>query len=143
MLKKIAKIRKKKYTGPPPHEHFFFLWGTKGKKLPLWHQMEKTFFGGPKEIKTSFFQASPLRNFFFSWSLKGSFFLLVPQRKFFSLWSPKGKKFAHGGEGRRKSFYFLGNFFKYVKKLINFLNFLNIKVAKSKSFGFLLQIGFF
>ena len=31
-MKKIAKKREKKYTGPPPHEQIFFLWGTKGKK---------------------------------------------------------------------------------------------------------------
>ena len=31
MLKKIAK--KKICTGPPPFVQFFFLWGTKGKKI--------------------------------------------------------------------------------------------------------------
>ena len=38
-----------------------------------------------------------------------------------------------------------GNFFQHVKKLLNFWNFVNIKVAKSKSnrLGFLLQIRFF
>ena len=91
MLKKIAKKIVKKYTGPPPHEQIFFLWGTKGKKLPLGHQMEKT----------SFFQ--PLEELFSSLGRAG--FL---------------------------SFYFLGYFLQRVKKLLNFWNFVNIKVAKFK-----------
>ena len=37
---------------------------------------------------------------------------------------------AHGGSGL--GFYFFGNFFQHVKKLLNFWNFINIKVAKSK-----------
>ena len=38
-----------------------------------------------------------------------------------------------GGEGPAQIFlFFFGNFFQHVKKLINFGNFVNIKVAKFK-----------
>jgi hypothetical protein len=42
MLKKIAKKKKKKCSGPPPLEQFSFLWYPKGKKAS---------FGGPREKK--------------------------------------------------------------------------------------------
>ena len=46
-----------------------------------------------------------------------------------------------GGGGPAQKIFFFGNFFQHVKKLINFGNFVNIKVAKFKLylFGFLLQ----
>ena len=92
-MKKIALVLH-------PLSKFFSFGVPKGEKLPLGHQMEKTSFGGPKEIKTSFFKP-----------LEELFFLLVPQRKFFSLWYPEGKKIAHGGEDRGKYSYFFGQFF--------------------------------
>ena len=70
----------KKYTGPPPHEQFFFplgdqreknfLWGTKWKKNPL---------GDQRKLKLPFL--SPQRNFFSLGPPKEVFFPLVPQRK--------------------------------------------------------------
>ena len=47
-----------------------------------------------------------------------------------------------GGPAQKK---ILGNFFQHVKKLINFWNFVNIKVAKSKSnyLGFYCKVYFF
>ena len=112
MLKKIAKKKEKKYTGPPPHEQFIFLWGTKGKKLPLGDQEKKSSSRGLKK-----------GSFSFLWSPKGFFFHLVPQRKFFSLWSPKGKKFAHGGEDRYIIFSNFGNFFSTCEKDTQILEF--------------------
>ena len=49
------------------------------------------------------------------------------------------------GVARHKNKFFFGNFFQHVKKLINFLNFVNIKVAKSKSnhLGFYCKLDFF
>ena len=44
MLKKIAQKNKNICPGPPRHEQFFFLQGTKEKK---------TSFGGPREKKSS------------------------------------------------------------------------------------------
>ena len=42
-------------------------------------------------------------------------------------------------------YFFLGNFFQHVKKLLNFWNFVNIKVAKAKldHFGFYCKLDFF
>ena len=113
MLKKIAKKKEKKYTGPPPHEQIFFLWGTKGKK---------TSFGGPREKKSSS-RGLKKGSFYFLWSPKESFFHLVPQRKFFSLWYPKGKKFAQGVEDRRNLFYFFCHFFSTCEKITQILEF--------------------
>ena len=54
------------------------------------------------------------------------------------IWYPKGKKIAQGVEDR-------ANFFQHVKKLLNFWNFVNIKVAKSKldHLGFYCKLDFF
>ena len=122
MLKKIAKKIVKKYTGPPPHEQFFFplgdqreknfLWGTKWKKNPL---------GDQRKLKLPFFK--PLEELFFSWSPKGSFFPFGP---------PKEKKLLMGGRTGIFFLLFFGNFFQHVKKLLKFWNFLNIKLAKLK-----------
>ena len=126
MLKKIAK---KNCPGPPPLEQIFF---------PLGYQREKTSFGGPREEKSSS-RGLKKGSFYFLWSPKGCFFHLVPQRKFFYLWYPKGKKLAQEVEDRGKFFYFFGNFFQHVKKLPNFWDVVNIKMAKSK----LYQLGFY
>ena len=122
MLKKIAKKKEKKYTGPPPHEQFFFplgdqreknfLWGTKWKKNPL---------GDQRKLKLPFFK--PLEELFFSWSPKGSFFPFGP---------PKEKKLLMGGRTGIFFLLFFGNFFQHVKKLLKFWNFVKIKVAKFK-----------
>ena len=75
----------------------------------------------------------PVKPFFpHFFSRSALIFHLVPQRKFFTLWYPKGKKIAQGVEDRGNFFYFFGNFFQHVKKLLKFWNFLNIKVAKFK-----------
>ena len=49
------------------------------------------------------------------------------------------------GEAQHIFFFFLESFFQHVKKLINFWNFVNIKVAKSKSnhLGFYCKLDFF
>ena len=73
MLKKIAKKKEKKYTGPPPHEQFIFLWGTKGKKLPLGDQEKKSSSRGLK--KEVFISFGPPKEVFSIWCPKGSFSL--------------------------------------------------------------------
>ena len=62
----------------------------------------------------------------------------TPPWEFFFVWGTKGKKIAQGEEGR-------SNFFQHVKKLLNFWNFVNIKVAKSKldHFCFYCKLYFF
>ena len=54
-MKKIAKKREKKYTGPPPHEQIFFLWGTKGKESSFGAPNEKKILWGTKENKNFLF----------------------------------------------------------------------------------------
>ena len=54
--------------GPPPLEQIYFVWGTKGKKLPWGHQMEK-------------------ENFL--WGLKEDLISFGPPKEVFSLWYPK------------------------------------------------------
>ena len=52
---------------------------------------------------------------------------------------------AQGVGVARRNFFFFGNFFQHVKKLFNFWNFVNIKVAKSKlnHLGFYCKLYFF
>ena len=120
MLKKIAKKIKTRAT---PNEQTFFLWGTKGKKTSFW---------GPREKKVPL-GAKKNGSFYFLWSPKGSFFHLVPQRKFFFRFgTQKEKKLLKGWRTGAIFFNFFGNFFQHVKKLINFWNFVKIKVAKFK-----------
>ena len=122
MLKKIAKKKEKKYTGPPPHEQFIFLWGTKGKKLPLGDQEKKSSSRGLKK-----------GSFSFLWSPKGFFFPFgAPKEVFFPLVPQRKKNLLMGGRTGIFFHYFFGNFFQHVKKLINFGNFVKIKVAKFK-----------
>jgi hypothetical protein len=111
--------KKKNCTGPPPLEQFNSFGGNIGKKLPLGAQMEKTSFGRPKEIKTSFFKAP-----------KGFFFLLVPQRKlFFPFEVPKERKLLRG---RRAGafFFFFWQFFSTCEKITQFLEFCKYQGGK-------------
>ena len=110
-MKKFAKKNKKNCPGPPPLEQIFFLWGTKGKKLPLGHQMEKkTSFGGPREKKSSS-RGLKKGSFFFPFGApKEVFFPLVPQRK----------KFAQGVEDQGNFFFFFWQFFSTCEKINQF-----------------------
>ena len=65
--------------------------------------MEKNFFGGPKEIKTSFFK--PLEELFFS--------LGPPKEAFFPFRVPKERKLLRGW--RAGANFVFGNFFQRVK----------------------------
>ena len=122
MFKKIAPP-KKNCPGPPPMNNFFSFGVPKGKKLPLGAPNGKKLPLGTKGNK-NFLSFKPLEDFFFSCSPKGSFF---------PFGTPKEKKNCSCWGGHVfLFFYFFGNFYQRVKKLLNFWNFVNIKVAKFK-----------
>ena len=110
MLKKIAKIKKKICSGPPPPEQFSFLLYPKGKKSFLWGTKRKksSSRGLKKEVLISF---GPPKEVFSIWSPKG---------RFFPFGTPKEKNLLKGWR-TGANFFFFWQCFSTCKKITQFL----------------------
>ena len=117
--KKNVKSKKQICTGPPPLEHFFSF-GFQREKLPLGDQMEKKIIWGTKGNKKTSFSYAPWETFFS---------LGPPKEAFFPLWYPKG--WRRGGPVQI-CFLIMALFFNMKKKILNFWEFVSIKIGKSK-----------
>ena len=127
MLKKIAKIRRKnmKYNAPLFSSSFFGPHLTSiNPSYPLGVELRLT--GKEKWGNHTWYLSKK-----WGWKERS---IIVCIELFYSSW----------GEDRYISFSDFGNFFQHVKKLLNFWNFVNIKMAKSKlnHLGFYCKLDF-